>query len=111
MTTNADGARSELTAGLDARRFPVLKPPNGCTTWVPWSALDAQWAMRIHGQTLERLAERGGLCPDEIFLNKHRLKWLTKVRDREAIDLCNEMASNALAQADAACGVSPGAEC
>ena len=94
MTTNADGARSELTAGLDARRFPVLKPPNGCTTWVPWSALDAQWAMRIHGQTLERLAERGGLCPDEIFLNKHRLKWLTKVRDREAIDLCNEMASN-----------------
>jgi hypothetical protein len=51
--------------------------------------------MRIHGQTLERLAERGGLSPDEIFINQHRLKWLDKVRDQEAIDLCNGLASNA----------------
>lgn len=48
------------------RLFPVLgsKPPEG----VPW-AFVAQYAMQalvVHGQTLERLAERGGLSWSEL---------------------------------------------
>lgn len=82
------------TAGLAARRFPVLKPPPGCTSWVRWEALDPQWAMRIHGQTLERLAERGGLCAEEIMLNLKRLKWSAVTPKDEAIALTNSIAAN-----------------
>ena len=88
--------QSASTAGLEAKRFPVLRPPTGCTDWVPWAALDEAWAMRIHNQTLARLAQRGGLCPDEIFINRHHLKYLDKVPTVDAIALCNELASNAI---------------
>lgn len=74
------------------RRFPVLQPPIGCAAWVIWYALDGQWALRIHGQSLEQLAKRGGLSPKEIYLNKYRLPLLTNVSDRDAIELCNKIA-------------------
>lgn len=35
--------------------------------------LNEDWALKIHGQTLDRLAERGGLAPIEIFANVARL--------------------------------------
>ena len=93
MTERSEGAVG-LTAGLAVRRFPVLKPPPGCTAWVRWDALDAKWARHIHGQTLERLAERGGLCPEEIMLNLKRLSWSAKISREDAVALTNSIAAN-----------------
>lgn len=65
----------------DARRFPIIRGQSRLAqairdTWprtVPWSFVEqfrAQ-AERNHDQTLERLAERGGLAPDELWLAAH----------------------------------------
>lgn len=54
----------------DARRFPVLKPTvGGPRESIPWKALEphARQAIRNHSQTLEQLAERGGLAWSEMF--------------------------------------------
>lgn len=53
-------------------RFPVLQ--TGKKIYVDWDCLNEDWALMIHGQTLERLAERGGLSPKEIVLNVERRK-------------------------------------
>jgi hypothetical protein len=90
----ADSGASRSDAVLEAR-FPVLKPPPGCAAWVRLDALDEGWAQRVHGQTLKRLAERGGLCPEEIVWNLKRLKWGHKVTRDYAIALTNGIASNA----------------
>jgi hypothetical protein len=48
--------------------FPVLEAPDGCPKSVPWALLaphEAQ-AKRNHDQTLERLAQRGGLAAQEM---------------------------------------------
>lgn len=60
------------------RRFPILWQWHlraehdeavrlGCPRSLPWSLFEGheRQAQRNHGQTLERLAERGGLCPKE----------------------------------------------
>jgi len=39
---------------------------------VPWSLLNDEHARRVHGQSLEELAGRGGLSPGEILLNMTR---------------------------------------
>ena len=88
------GGASHSDAVLEAR-FPVMKPPPGCTAWVRLDALDEAWAQRVHGQTLKRLAERGGLCPEEIMWNMKRLKWGHKVSRDEAVAMTNGIASNA----------------
>jgi len=61
-----------------ARTFPVLWQGNrvylktlsdlGCPRSVPWAfiAEHAEWCQHNHGQSQERLAERGGLSPEEI---------------------------------------------
>lgn len=52
-------------------KFPVLnntKYPD-CPTHVNWSKLSEKRADDNHGQTLKRLAERHGLCPEEIVCN------------------------------------------
>lgn len=53
------------------RRFPILdegERPRDIPPSVPWSlvAPHAEQALRNHGQTLERLAERGGLSTREL---------------------------------------------
>lgn len=76
--------------------FPVLNAPTGCAKWVRQDALDEEWAMRIHGQTLERLAQRHGLCPVEIMMNVKRLKFTMKFTDKDkeaAIALVNSIAA------------------
>ena len=54
------------------RLFPIQGGPA-----IPWSMIEpyAEQAMKNHGQTLERLAERGGLSPYEAVccLNNRRL--------------------------------------
>lgn len=67
------------------RRFPVLahkRHPRDAFgdyagTSIPW-ALVEPWrrqAMRNHGQTLERLAERGGLHPIEMYNCAHGIDY------------------------------------
>ena len=56
--------------------FPVMGAPEGCAKYIDVSKLDREWAMRIHSQSLETLASRGGLSPKEIKLNLERGKLL-----------------------------------
>jgi len=48
---------------------------------IPWSVVapHAARAQYNHGQTLERLNERGGCSPNEIYCIVHHLKWGTHV--------------------------------
>lgn len=61
------------------RRFPVLAASRRNTTppSVPWRlvAPHAARAQVNHSQTLERLAERGGLAPDELWCVVHEASW------------------------------------
>lgn len=59
-------------------------------TWpreVPWTLVEP-WRQQIesnHGQTLERLNERGGLAPDEMWLAAHgHGLFKVKIDEREA---------------------------
>ena len=54
--------------------FPVLQPGDG-PKFVRQEALSEYRAMLNHGQMLSRLAERGGLCPVEIFWNLRDTDW------------------------------------
>lgn len=60
--------------GRSENKFPVLwsykaKPADRVPVWVPWDWVDkfARRLDRNHGQTVLRLAERGGLCASEIW--------------------------------------------
>lgn len=66
------------------RRFPVLMDDRerrahpAAPQDVPWAFLDRHeyWASRNHcGQTLRRLAERGGLCPSEMVAIAEGRRW------------------------------------
>ena len=62
-------------------KFPVLY---GYSTpekdrepkFVKWSALSESQAWSNHGQTLARLAQRGGLCPCEMVGNVKGIDWV-----------------------------------
>lgn len=66
---------------VDARVFPVLNQQYNVPrekrlmfpASVPWAFAETfrKQAQRNHSQTLERLAERGGLSPDEMWLAAH----------------------------------------
>lgn len=67
----AAGAVAEMK---EERRFPIMIGHDGlpgpCPSWIPWSAIapyEGQ-AKLNHDQTLERLAQRGGLGPEEAYL-------------------------------------------
>ena len=75
----------------DGRRFPVLnqqsRRPQERKTMprsVPWAFVETfrEQAYRNHEQTLERLAERGGLAPGEMYAAAHGLG----IRDILTID-------------------------
>jgi hypothetical protein len=55
--------------------FPVLHAPEGCPKFVNWDKLNEHWAQRNHGQSLQRLAERGGLSTWELYINVHGMQW------------------------------------
>jgi hypothetical protein len=75
------------------RSFPVLlshRPRSealACPRTVPWSLLapHEERARRNHDQSLERLAERGGLDPSEIAAIVEDRKWMS-LELPEAID-------------------------
>jgi len=79
--------------------FPVMNKVNGsygealkdCPSAVPWGLLgpdEERQAQHNHGQTLRRLAERGGLSPRELYAvlrhedfnysstNEHAIKYI-----------------------------------
>lgn len=58
----------------EGRRFPILEKGRPS---VPWSAIapHAEQADRNHYQTLERLAERGGLSYAEFWFVMHDEDW------------------------------------
>jgi len=64
----AQAESADLRARLEraeARRFPIMGGPS-----IPWAMIapHARQAKQNHDQTLERLAERGGLSPREAVL-------------------------------------------
>lgn len=78
------------------KTFPVLNAPPGCATTVPFEALSELRAQINHGQSLQRLAERGGLSPKEIWLNVHKIHfgkntYLRTIKEQDAIDLVNKL--------------------
>jgi hypothetical protein len=81
----------------DAERFPVLNQQNcrrskrkAMPRSVPWAFAEAfrKQAEENHGQTLERIAERGGLAPEEMWLAAHgrRLRTADMPDEQTAID-------------------------
>lgn len=68
----------------EMRPFPVLNHKRDeCPESIPWFVLDEEWAKKIHYQTLEQLASRGGLCAFEIALNYNRLESNTRFADKD----------------------------
>lgn len=81
------------------KKFPVLwqpsdmrcKRPDRCPKSIPWELIEPheQQALKNHDQTLDRLAQRGGLSPQEmiaVLSDKHwRETW--EIIDDLAIDL------------------------
>ncbi len=51
----------------EARPFPVLG--TSPKRYISWGTPNEEWASYNHGQTLERLAERGGLDRVELYAN------------------------------------------
>lgn len=88
----------------DEKRFPVLASTHreraalealGCPRSVPWSFVaphEAQ-ALENHEQTLERLAQRGGLSPSELVavVRGEGLRVVMRRRDADAVPLLLEL--------------------
>ena len=74
--------------------FPVLNAPEGCVKRIDAAQLNEQQAMRIHSQTLARLAERGGLSVCEIKANIEGGSFfdIRNYNQQECIDLVNSIA-------------------
>lgn len=71
---------------------PKWMPLLGTALAIRMDVLDAEAADKNHGQTLERLAERGGLSITEVAAVIQRRYW-RQMRDHEAADvLLNEAA-------------------
>lgn len=76
------------------KEFPILISYEGtagpCPRSIPWDVIApyGRQAEVNHSQTLERLAERGGLSPVEAWLVMHGKTWqgetFTKEREKEA---------------------------
>lgn len=62
-----------------SRQFPVLsaKRTPGCPLSIPWELVAPfeNQARINHAQSLNRLAERGGLCPVELYYVMHELSY------------------------------------
>lgn len=64
------------------KQFPIMityeGTPGPCPSSIPWEAIapyDGQAKQNHGGQSLERLAERGGLSPAEAFMVMHGRRW------------------------------------
>lgn len=73
--------------------FPVLHAPNGCARFVDVSKLSDEWALRVHSQSLDKLAGRGGLSVKEIRVNIERgqLRDSYSYLESECVNLVNSI--------------------
>lgn len=53
---------------------------------VPMMLLNEDWAQAIHGQSLQRLKERGGMCYTEVVRNIVRIPLNKKLDEYKCID-------------------------
>lgn len=70
-----------------SRHFPVIRnyrEPGPRS--VPWEIVEGheRQAHLNHGQSLERLAERSGLCPQELWCIVHDVPWRDRCSPEEA---------------------------
>lgn len=56
---------------------------------IPFSLLNEDWAQRNHGQSLKRLAERGGLSPCEAIAIMDRRRWRS-IPPKRAIEIIDK---------------------
>lgn len=79
------------------KRFPIHSwdEYDDCPRSVPWAAVEParSTAMKNHGQTLERLAERGGLSPKELVcaLDGLKLRSVPALRIEECVRRVREL--------------------
>jgi hypothetical protein len=69
-----------------SKPFKVLNQDKytDCPKFVNWDSLNEKWAQKNHWQSLQRLNERGGLCPSEIAANIEQRPW-HKMNDDDAV--------------------------
>ncbi len=79
-------------------KFPVLhhysrKPNDGLPDYVKWSLLSEEQARENHGQTLSKLASRGGLSPCEMVGNVKGIGWcdLSRISELEIKETMAEL--------------------
>lgn len=48
---------------------------SNCPEYISNDLLNEDWAFKIHSQSLERLNQRGGMSPFEIYLNVNKIKY------------------------------------
>lgn len=88
---------------MSEKRFPILNQQSGrvgthkkMPRTVAWSVVEPfrEQVFENHDQTLEKLAERGGLAPEELYGSAHGLKgravWL-RIDEQTAIDWLYEI--------------------
>lgn len=67
--------------------YPIMMSYHPVKAYVPRDLLDEQQALKNHDQTLDRLAERGGLAISEAYYIARREPWpygRNRVSDEEA---------------------------
>lgn len=76
--------------------FPVLgyKHLPGCPAFINKDALNERWAQTIHGQSLDRIAKRGGFSPAEVVMNVRLLPFHqgNLTTSSEAVGVCQQIA-------------------
>ena len=63
------GLWDQLKSAIKKFKVHSYRKHEGCPPYVLWGALNEDRARRNHGQSLERLNQRGGLSPREIVAN------------------------------------------
>ena len=60
--------------------------------------LNEDWAKKIHSQTLDRLAERGGLSPKEVMVNFNKLPFnqFNFISESDALKVVERLAIKSL---------------
>lgn len=85
---------------MSRTNMPILKSSKSSIPCIRWSVIAGheQQAMKNHYQTLERLAERGGLSPCEAVAIIEDRKWHRmdkKAAEDRLMELCAGQASDA----------------
>ena len=85
---------------MDEKTFPILDwrgryQKLGCPLFISWELIVKHEMQCIvnHGQSVRRLAARGGLCPEELMAVLEDRSWFP-MDTKEAIDQLNKFLEN-----------------